>query len=63
MILAFKEKNWMAQDKVRILIASDIHAGYGENKPYIGSDSFQTFAEVLQTAKDQKVDFVLLGNF
>lgn len=48
---------------VRFLIASDIHAGFGENKPYIGNDSFETFREVLGIGAESKVDFVLLGLF
>lgn len=45
---------------VRFLVASDIHAGFAENKCY-GNDSFETFREVLQIAIEHKVDFILLG--
>ncbi|KAF7630915.1 Double-strand break repair protein [Meloidogyne graminicola] len=48
-------------DIIKFLIASDIHAGYGENKQYIGNDSFESLREVLSTAKESKVDFILLG--
>lgn len=47
---------------IRFLIASDIHAGYAENKQYIGNDSFETLQEVLNTALEKKADFILLGN-
>ena len=50
-------------DIIKFLIASDIHAGYGENKQYIGNDSFESLREVLSNAKEAKVDFVLLGIF
>ncbi|KAL3090144.1 hypothetical protein niasHS_006596 [Heterodera schachtii] len=46
---------------VRLLIASDIHAGFAENKEHISNDSFETFREVLKIGVDSKVDFVLLG--
>lgn len=45
----------------RILVASDIHLGYKEKDDVIGNDSFKAFSEVLQIAKEKKVDFVLLG--
>jgi double-strand break repair protein MRE11 len=55
----------MAQESsiVRILIASDIHAGFGENKPYIANDSFNTLEEVLKKGVEKNVDFVLMGIF
>ena len=46
---------------VKILIASDIHAGYGENKPIIGQDTFNTLDEVLKKAEEKKVHFILMG--
>uniref|UniRef100_A0A7E4VNP4 Double-strand break repair protein n=1 Tax=Panagrellus redivivus TaxID=6233 RepID=A0A7E4VNP4_PANRE len=48
-------------DSIRFLVASDIHAGYGENKAVIGNDSFDGLEEVLEHAVKQDVDFVLLG--
>lgn len=45
----------------RILIATDNHIGYLESDPVRGQDSFKTFKEILQIAKDQQVDFILLG--
>jgi double-strand break repair protein MRE11 len=46
---------------MKILISSDNHVGYLEKDPLRGSDSFDSFEEVLQTALQQKVDFVILG--
>uniref|UniRef100_A0A914PWG8 Calcineurin-like phosphoesterase domain-containing protein n=1 Tax=Panagrolaimus davidi TaxID=227884 RepID=A0A914PWG8_9BILA len=48
-------------DNIRILIASDIHAGYGEGKKIIDEDSFIGLEETLSHAAQQDVDFVLLG--
>lgn len=50
-------------DTVRILVASDVHAGYGENKKGYENDSFDGLEETLQHATEQDVDFILLGNF
>ena len=47
----------------RILVSTDNHTGYAEDKPVIGNDSFDAFEEVLQHARDQDVDFILLGKF
>lgn len=44
-----------------ILVSSDNHLGYKEFDPVIGDDSFRTFEEMLETANDLRVDFVLLG--
>ncbi|ETN81269.1 hypothetical protein RB195_012506 [Necator americanus] len=49
------------EDILRILVASDIHVGYGENKPNLYLDSVNTFEEVLKIAMEKKVDMVLLG--
>lgn len=46
---------------MKILIATDIHCGYGENKKYLYEDSFESFEEVLQQAQRQGADLVLLG--
>lgn len=46
---------------IRFLIASDVHAGYGESKKYIHNDSFVSFEEVLKHGVSNKVDFILLG--
>ena len=44
-----------------ILISSDNHLGYKENDAVIGDDSFRVFEEVLETANELDVDFLLLG--
>lgn len=43
------------------MIASDNHLGYMEKDPVRGNDSITTFEEILMIARDQKVDFILLG--
>src|ERR1044072_4648246 len=50
-----------ANDEISIMIATDIHLGYQEQDPVRGTDSFNTFGEILQHAKDNNVDMVLLG--
>ncbi len=42
-------------DTIRILIATDNHLGYLEKDPIRGNDSFISFEEILQKAKEQKV--------
>ncbi|KAG8299014.1 Double-strand break repair protein mre11a [Homalodisca vitripennis] len=44
-----------------ILVASDVHLGYGEKDPIRGDDSFNTFEEILQLADQREVDLILLG--
>ncbi|XP_065209390.1 double-strand break repair protein MRE11 [Planococcus citri] len=48
-------------DTFKILVATDIHLGYAENDPVRGEDSFNTFEEILELAKANDVDFILLG--
>ncbi|XP_031620222.1 double-strand break repair protein MRE11 [Contarinia nasturtii] len=45
----------------KILLATDIHLGYKEKDEIIGKDSFVTFSEILEHAKNNEVDFILLG--
>lgn len=45
----------------RLLIATDTHLGYNELDPIRGQDSFNTFREILECARANHVDFVLLG--
>lgn len=45
----------------KILLASDIHLGYMENDSVRGNDSLVTFEEILEKAKQNDVDFILLG--
>lgn len=47
--------------EIKILISTDNHLGYLENHPIRGDDSFRAFEEVLQLAKANQVDMVLLG--
>ena len=44
-----------------ILLATDIHLGYGERDAIKGNDSLVTFEEILENARKHNVDFVLLG--
>lgn len=46
---------------LKIFIATDNHLGYAEKDPVRGNDSFETFEEILQLAKESEADFVLLG--
>ncbi|CAG8665398.1 13979_t:CDS:2, partial [Dentiscutata heterogama] len=50
-----------SNDCISILIATDNHLGYLENDPIRGQDSLNTFREILQIAKQNDVDMVLLG--
>ncbi len=45
----------------RILVATDNHIGFKEDHHIRGDDSFDAFEEILQVAKRNKVDFILLG--
>ena len=49
------------ENVIKIMIATDNHLGYGEKYPDRKDDSFIAFNEILQLAKDNDVDFVLLG--
>ncbi|KAJ9143448.1 DNA repair exonuclease [Pleurostoma richardsiae] len=49
------------EDTIRILVATDNHVGYEERDPTRGDDSWKTFDEVLNLAKTQDVDMVLLA--
>ncbi|KAF0399019.1 DNA repair exonuclease [Gigaspora margarita] len=50
-----------SNDCISILIATDNHLGYLENDPIRGQDSLNTFREILQIAKQNNVDMILLG--
>ena len=50
-----------AEDTFTILVASDLHLGYADRDELRKMDSLRTFEEILRTAKEKKVDFVLLG--
>ncbi|KAM9441634.1 double-strand break repair protein MRE11 [Salvelinus alpinus] len=49
------------EDTFKILIATDIHLGYLEKDAVRGNDTFNTFDEILKCAKENQVDFILLG--
>ncbi|XP_049582737.1 double-strand break repair protein MRE11 [Syngnathus scovelli] len=49
------------EDTFKILIATDIHLGYLEKDAVRGGDSYTTFDEILECAKTNQVDFILLG--
>eukprot|EP00177_Eucheuma_denticulatum_P008049 GFKZ01014655.1.p1 GENE.GFKZ01014655.1~~GFKZ01014655.1.p1 ORF type:complete len:858 (+),score=135.79 GFKZ01014655.1:154-2574(+) len=48
-------------DVIKILIATDNHLGYLEKDPVRGDDSFRAFEEVLELAKSNRVDMLLLA--
>lgn len=50
-----------AESTIRILIASDNHIGFAERDPVRGNDSYDSFREVMEIAKAQDVDMVLLA--
>jgi double-strand break repair protein MRE11 len=45
----------------RLMISTDNHLGYMELDPVRGEDSFNSFREMLEQARANQVDFVLLG--
>ncbi|KAL1853571.1 meiotic recombination [Diaporthe australafricana] len=49
------------QDTIRILVATDNHVGYEERDPIRKDDSWKTFDEIMNLARTQDVDMVLLG--
>uniref|UniRef100_A0A3Q3WFJ8 Double-strand break repair protein MRE11 n=1 Tax=Mola mola TaxID=94237 RepID=A0A3Q3WFJ8_MOLML len=49
------------EDTFKILIATDIHLGYLERDAIRGNDSYNTLNEILNCAKTNQVDFILLG--
>ncbi|KAH9827052.1 double-strand break repair protein mus-23-like [Teratosphaeria destructans] len=48
-------------DTIRILVSTDNHVGYAEGDPIRGDDSWRSFDEVMEIAKDRDVDMVLLA--
>lgn len=46
---------------VKFMVTSDNHLGYNETHHICGNDSFETFEEILNLAKEENVDFVLQG--
>eukprot|EP00871_Galdieria_phlegrea_P004364 jgi/Galph1/4929/GphlegSOOS_G3561.1 len=56
-----KDKDFVAENVLKILVATDIHLGYCEKHPVRGDDSFNTFEEILHVAKREEADMVVLG--
>lgn len=50
-----------SEDVFKIIVATDIHLGYGEKDVIRGNDSLVTFEEILENAKKHEADFILLG--
>ena len=48
-------------DTFRILLTTDNHVGYMENDQIRGDDSWRTFAEILDIAREQDVDMIVQG--
>lgn len=48
-------------DTIRILVATDNHVGAHERDPRRSDDSWKTFHEIMELAKDREVDMVLLA--
>ena len=48
-------------NEFKILLATDIHLGHKYDHPIRSNDTFNTFDEIFEIAKSEKVDFVLLG--
>jgi hypothetical protein len=44
-----------AADTIRILVATDNHVGYAERDNIRGEDSFTTFNEIMELARDRDV--------
>jgi double-strand break repair protein MRE11 len=51
----------MQDDGIRFLVATDVHLGHREKHPVRHNDSYEGLEEVIEHAKAQKVDFLLLG--
>ncbi|KAI1825334.1 double-strand break repair protein mus-23 [Xylaria intraflava] len=48
-------------DTIRILVATDNHVGYEERNPVRKDDSWKTFDEIMNLARTEDVDMVLLA--
>lgn len=44
-----------AADTIRILVATDNHVGYAERDPIRGDDSYTTFNEIMELARERDV--------
>ena len=43
------------------MLATDNHIGYAEKDPIRGQDAINTFREILELARAEEVDFILLA--
>ncbi|RYP40822.1 hypothetical protein DL767_001468 [Monosporascus sp. MG133] len=48
-------------DTIRVLVATDNHVGYLEDHPIRTDDAWKTFDEIMNLARKEDVDMVLLG--
>ncbi|KAI5864305.1 DNA repair exonuclease [Durotheca rogersii] len=55
------ESQFTEADTIRILVATDNHVGYEERDPIRGDDSWKSFDEIMNLARKEDVDMVLLG--
>ncbi|KAI1461185.1 DNA repair exonuclease [Annulohypoxylon moriforme] len=55
------ESQFTKADKIRILVATDNHVGYEERDPIRGDDSWKSFDEIMNLARTEDVDMVLLA--
>lgn len=53
-------KMFQRENTIKVLVTSNLHVGFAEREPLRSSDSISTFQEVLQAAKAEAVDFVLI---
>ncbi|XP_066250453.1 double-strand break repair protein MRE11 [Euwallacea similis] len=57
----YEDEERKKEDIFLILVATDIHLGYAERDPVRSKDTFETFEEILKTARSKNVDLILLG--
>ncbi|KAI0381554.1 DNA repair exonuclease [Hypomontagnella monticulosa] len=55
------ESQFTEADTIRILVATDNHVGYEERHHIRGDDSWKSFDEIMNLARKEDVDMVLLG--
>ncbi|KAI2625304.1 DNA repair exonuclease [Hypomontagnella submonticulosa] len=55
------ESQFTEADTIRILVATDNHVGYEERHHIRGDDSWKAFDEIMNLARKEDVDMVLLG--
>ncbi|GJQ11504.1 hypothetical protein GpartN1_g3295.t1 [Galdieria partita] len=60
-VLEDTDADFVPENVLKVLVATDIHLGYCERHPIRGDDSFHTFEEILLLARRHQVDMVLLG--